>query len=486
MSDIMTNDQRRLRTRVAVFACIAVVALVLDQISKAWAQSALADGQTVRVIPGILSFTLVHNPGASLGMGSNMTWLISLLAIVACVALAVLAIRTISMKWTVVFALAFAGALGNLIDRVMYAEGFLNGKVVDFLNYGWSVGNVADIFLMVAGVAAVVLLFVGEPFSQKDLDEQAAEQTKQTTGDALVGKRFDVAVAKMLGISRAKAAELIESGQARVLGRDISKSSTLQSGETVEFDIVEERTEPEPIARDMAVVYEDDDVIVVDKPVGVAAHASVGWTGPTVLGSLLDRGVHITSYGAAGRQGIVSRLDVGTSGLMLVCKSDLAYVEMRRQFAEHEVVKTYHALVQGNLKENKATIEAPIGRAKVSDFRFCVTPAGKEAITHWDVMERFGEATLVSVNLETGRTHQIRVHFSSIGHPLAGDAMYGANPQLGEALGLERQWLHAKQLEFRHPRTHVWTTVKSHYPADLQHALDVMRGRHDTQDKPEV
>ena len=286
--------------------------------------------------------------------------------------------------------------------------------------------------------------------------------------DALVGKRFDVAVAKMLGISRAKAAELIESGQARVLGRDISKSSTLQSGETVEFDIVEERTEPEPIARDMAVVYEDDDVIVVDKPVGVAAHASVGWTGPTVLGSLLDRGVHITSYGAAGRQGIVSRLDVGTSGLMLVCKSDLAYVEMRRQFAEHEVVK------------------APIGRAKVSDFRFCVTPAGKEAITHWDVMERFGEVTLVSVNLETGRTHQIRVHFSSIGHPLAGDAMYGANPQLGEALGLERQWLHAKQLEFRHPRTHVWTTVKSHYPADLQHALDVMRGRHDTQDKPEV
>ena len=200
--------------------------------------------------------------------------------------------------------------------------------------------------------------------------------------DALVGKRFDVAVAKMLGISRAKAADLIESGQARVLGRDISKSSTLQAGETVEFDI----------AHDMAVVYEDDDVVVVDKPVGVAAHASVGWTGPTVLGSLIDRGVHITSYGAAGRQGIVSRLDVGTSGLMLVCKSDLAYVEMRRQFAEHEVVKTYHALVQGNLKEDKATIEAPIGRAKVSDFRFCVTPAGKEAITHWDVMERFGEA----------------------------------------------------------------------------------------------
>ena len=267
--------------------------------------------------------------------------------------------------------------------------------------------------------------------------------------DALVGKRFDVAVAKMLGISRAKAADLIETGQARVLGRDIAKSSSLQAGETVEFDIVEERSEPEPIAHDMAVVYEDDDVVVVDKPVGVAAHASVGWTGPTVLGSLLDRGVRITSYGAAGRQGIVSRLDVGTSGLMLVCKSELAYVEMRRQFAEHEVVKTYHALVQGNLKEDKATIEAPIGRAKVSDFRFCVTPAGKEAITHWDVMERFGEATLVSVNLETGRTHQIRVHFAHLGLPLLGDDLYGGSLDYG----IERQALHCHRLAFVDPFT---------------------------------
>lgn len=298
--------------------------------------------------------------------------------------------------------------------------------------------------------------------------------------DALIGKRFDVAVSKMLGISRAKSAELIETNQVRGLNREMAKSSTLMEGDIVEFDIVEERKEPEPLAEDMVVVYEDDDVIVVDKPVGVAAHASVGWTGPTVLGSLLQRGVHITSLGAAGRQGIVSRLDVGTSGLMLVCKSDLAYKEMRRQFAEHEVVKTYHALVQGNLKEDKATIEAPIGRAKVSDFRFTVTPTGKEAITHWDVLERFGEATLVKVNLETGRTHQIRVHFSSIGHPLVGDPMYGANPVMAKELGLERQWLHAMQLEFRHPRTHVWTTVKSRYPADLQHALDSLEAKHAT------
>ncbi|PLS31602.1 pseudouridine synthase [Bifidobacterium margollesii] len=295
--------------------------------------------------------------------------------------------------------------------------------------------------------------------------------------DALVGRRFDVAVAKMTGESRSKAGHLIDSGQVRLLHRSCDRSTTLLAGDMVEFALKTETVEPEPLAEDMSIVYEDDDVVVVDKPVGVAAHASVGWTGPTVLGSLLQRGVHITSYGAAGRQGIVSRLDVGTSGLMLVCKSELAYKEMRRQFSEHEVIKTYHAVAQGNLRQDKATIEAPIGRDRVSDFRFTVTPSGKPAVTHWDVLERFGEATLASINLETGRTHQIRVHFSSIGHPLVGDHMYGANPKLAEELGLDRQWLHAMELEFRHPRTRVWTRVRSHYPVDLEHALDLLRRR---------
>lgn len=432
----MKNDQRRLRDRVAVFACIAIATIAIDQLTKMWALSALADGRTIRVIPGLLSLTLVRNPGASLGMGSGMTWLISLLAMAACVALVVLAVRTISMKWTVLFAFAFAGAFGNLIDRVIYAEGFLNGKVVDFLNYGWSIGNVADIFLMLAGVAAVLLLFLGNRSAKRTLTRPTARRlvmmrTQPTTGR----KQHEPSRTRS---RRARRQTIRRRGRQNAWhfpgqgGRPHRKRTGARARQG-HFQIVDPAgrrnrrirhrrgtVEPEPIAHDMAVVYEDDDVVVVDKPVGVAAHASVGWTGPTVLGSLIDRGVHITSYGAAGRQGIVSRLDVGTSGLMLVCKSDLAYVEMRRQFAEHEVVKTYHALVQGNLKEDKATIEAPIGRAKVSDFRFCVTPAGKEAITHWDVMERFGEATLVSVNLETGRTHQIRVHFSSIGHPLAG------------------------------------------------------------------
>ncbi|MFD0705186.1 RluA family pseudouridine synthase [Alloscardovia venturai] len=295
--------------------------------------------------------------------------------------------------------------------------------------------------------------------------------------DALVGKRFDVVISKMMGISRSAASALIDSGQVTLVGRTSDKAAKLALSDFIDFNLEKEHEHVEPIDNDMPLIYEDDDIVVVDKPVGVAAHASVGWTGPTVLGSLLARGVKITHYGAAGRQGIVSRLDVGTSGLMLVCKSELAYKEMRRQFSEHEVVKTYHAVVQGNLKEDKATIEAPIGRDKVSDFRFTVTPAGKEAITHWDVLERFGEATYVKVNLETGRTHQIRVHFSSIGHPLVGDPMYGANPKLSEITGLERQWLHAMKLEFRHPRTKVWTTVESNTPNDLRQALETLRER---------
>lgn len=185
----MTNQQGRLRTRVAVFACVAAAALIVDQLTKAWALAALSAGQTIRIIPGLLSLTLVRNPGASLGMGSGATWVISLLAVVACVALVVLAVRTVSIKWTVALSFAFAGALGNLIDRVIYADGFLNGKVVDFLNYGWSVGNVADIYLVVAAVGIVLLILKGEPFSRMDLaerDDDAAQSVESSDISAMV------------------------------------------------------------------------------------------------------------------------------------------------------------------------------------------------------------------------------------------------------------------------------------------------------------
>lgn len=186
----MTDQQGRLRVRAAVFACIVVAVLVVDQSSKIWAQSALSDGRIIPVVPGLLSFQLLYNPGMSLGLFSSMTWLISLLAIAATVLLAVLALRTASLRWNVVFSFACAGAFGNVIDRVVNADGFLNGEVVDFIDYGWSVGNVADICLVGAGIAAVVLIILDEPLGlsdRRDADERNIDPSAGDSGAGAVG-----------------------------------------------------------------------------------------------------------------------------------------------------------------------------------------------------------------------------------------------------------------------------------------------------------
>lgn len=310
-----------------------------------------------------------------------------------------------------------------------------------------------------------------------------------TVTNQFAGCRFDVCLSKLMGVSRANAISLIESSKAKILNRKSQKSSILQESDVIVVNKEDDcacdcasardsssNAQSKPSICDLEIVYNDDDVVVINKPVAMASHAAKGWNGPTVPESLEAAGIRInTTLCDESRKGIVSRLDVGTSGLMLVCKTDFAYEKMKQQFASHSVSKTYTALVQGNLEQNKATIEAPIGRSKVSDFRFTVTKNGKPAVTHWDVLERFGIATLVSVNLETGRTHQIRVHFSSIGHPLVADKMYGANPKLAEKLELQRQWLHSTKLEFKHPRTGKLVKLESEYPLDLQHALQAVR-----------
>ena len=200
-----------------------------------------------------------------------------------------------------------------------------------------------------------------------------------------------------------------------------------------------------------AVVYSDDDIVVVDKPVGVAAHPSPGWTGPTVIGGLAAMGHTIATSGAAERQGVVHRLDVGTTGLMVVAKSEQAYSVLKRAFKEREVDKRYHAVVQGHLDPLRGTIDAPIDRHPTHDYKWAVVSGGKPSITHYDTLEAFPAASLVDVQLETGRTHQIRVHFSALRHPCVGDLTYGADPTLAARLGLARQWLHARELGFVHP-----------------------------------
>lgn len=295
--------------------------------------------------------------------------------------------------------------------------------------------------------------------------------------EGLDGVRVDAALAKLLGFSRTFAAEVAESGGVRLDGRALGKSDKLRADSWLDVDW-QERREPEivPIAvPDLGIVYDDDDIVVVDKPAGVAAHPSVGWEGPTVLGALAAGGYRIATTGAAERQGVVHRLDVGTSGLMVVAKSERAYTALKRAFKEREVEKIYHAVVQGHPDPLAGTIDAPIGRHPSHSWKFAVTPDGKDSITHYETIEAFPSASLLEIHLETGRTHQIRVHMAAHRHPCVGDPLYGADPTLSARLGLTRQWLHAHELSFAHPVTTEWVTFTSDYPADLAHALEVLR-----------
>jgi 23S rRNA pseudouridine1911/1915/1917 synthase len=225
----------------------------------------------------------------------------------------------------------------------------------------------------------------------------------------------------------------------------------------------------------LVVVYQDDDIVVVDKPVGVAAHPSPGWTGPTVIGGLAGAGIRISTSGAAERQGVVHRLDVGTTGVMVVAKSEHAYTVLKRAFKERTVDKGYHALVQGHPDPSAGTIDAPIDRHPRHDYKFAVVASGRPSVTHYSTLEAFRAASLVDIRLETGRTHQIRVHFAALRHPCVGDLTYGADPVLARRLGLQRQWLHARTLAFAHPADGRPVEFTSEYPEDLAGALEVLR-----------
>ena len=296
--------------------------------------------------------------------------------------------------------------------------------------------------------------------------------------DGLAGERVDVGLARMTGLSRSRVADLIDQGHVEVDGSVPARSTRLEPGAMVSVTIPNERPAAEVrprIAEGMALVHQDDDIVVIDKPVGVAAHPSAGWSGPTVLGHLAAAGVSIRTTGDPERQGIVSRLDVGTSGLMVVARNEGAYTTLKDAFRAREVDKTYHAVCQGRPDQPRGTIEAPIGRSPHHDYKFAVTREGKHSVTHYETLEELRGATLLRIKLETGRTHQIRVHFSAMHHPLVGDTMYGADPTVGERLGLNRQWLHAMELGFVHPGTGQYVTYSSRYPEDLQHALEALR-----------
>ncbi|MFD5867659.1 RluA family pseudouridine synthase [Corynebacterium sp. NPDC060344] len=296
----------------------------------------------------------------------------------------------------------------------------------------------------------------------------------------LAGMRVDAGLAKLLGLSRTAAAELAEAGDVQVDGATVGKSDRLHEDAWLSVLLPEVKAPlmpKEELVEGMDVLYHDSDLVAVHKPVGVAAHPSVGWTGPTVIGGLAAAGFRISTSGPPERQGIVQRLDVGTSGVMVVACSERGYSVLKRAFKNREVTKTYHALVQGHPDPSSGTIDAAIGRHPSAGWRFCVRRDGKPAVTHYKTLEAFAPATLLEVGLETGRTHQIRVHFSALNHPCCGDPMYGSDEALAAKLGLNRQWLHAVNVGFRHPADGRWMEIECPYPDDLQHALDVLRAQ---------
>ncbi len=297
--------------------------------------------------------------------------------------------------------------------------------------------------------------------------------------DGLAGERVDAGLARLLGLPRARVATLAVDGQVTVDGRTVGKSDRLVAGSWLEVslpDLPAAGPEVEPVSvPGLRVVHEDDDVVVIDKPVGVAAHPSPGWSGPTVVGGLAAAGVQAARSGPAERQGVVHRLDVGTSGLMVVAKSERAYTALKRAFAERTVDKVYLALAQGHPDPTSGTIDAPIGRHPGSDWKFAVVADGRPSVTHYRLLEAVPSASLLEVNLETGRTHQIRVHLAAVRHPLVGDLTYGADPALAQRLGLTRQWLHAARLGFTHPGTGERLELTCDPPDDLARALETLR-----------
>ncbi len=298
------------------------------------------------------------------------------------------------------------------------------------------------------------------------------ETTLLTAHEPLL--RLDAYLAAQVdGLTRARAAMLIERGAVTVNGRAASKSTKLTGGEQIAVEL----PEPEPVeavAQDIPldVVYEDADVIVVNKPSGLVVHPAPGHPDGTLVNALLYHcGASLSGIGGALRPGIVHRIDRDTSGLIIAAKNDLAHQVLAAQLADHTLARTYECIVVGNLREDGGTVDAPIARCPGDRKRMAVVPGGRNAVTHWEVLARYPGYTHVRCRLETGRTHQIRVHMAYLGHPILGDTVYGAKKPVP---GLTGQCLHAVGLRFLHPRTGAAVELSCPLPEEFVRMLRVL------------
>lgn len=288
------------------------------------------------------------------------------------------------------------------------------------------------------------------------------------------GVRLDAFLSADGALTRSQAARLIAEGRVRVNGKPAAKSARLSGGETVTVDVPQLREtalSPQDIPLD--VVYEDDDVIVVNKPTGLVVHPAPGHPDGTLVNALLHHcGDSLSGIGGEKRPGIVHRIDRDTSGLIIAAKNDAAHQYLSAQLADHTLARTYECIVVGALREDRGTVDAPIARHPTDRKRMAVVAGGREAVTHWEVIARYPGYTHVRCRLETGRTHQIRVHMAYIGHPILGDTVYGAKK---EVAGLTGQCLHAVGLRFLHPRTHEVMELSCPLPEEFTRMLQKIR-----------
>ena len=301
----------------------------------------------------------------------------------------------------------------------------------------------------------------------------------------LVGKRLDAAVAQMTDLTRSAAAKLIDSGAITVSGKGAAKKYELKLGEVVSVTLPEPEicdAIPENIPLD--IVFEDSDIIVINKPSGMVVHPAPGnYTGTLVNALLYHCGESLSGIGGVMRPGIVHRIDKDTSGLLVVAKNDISHTVLSAGMKEHAIVREYHALVRGGFSEDAGTVDLPIGRHPTDRKKMAVIRdtehTARDAVTHYEVIERYGEVSYLKLRLETGRTHQIRVHMSYKGHPLLGDELYGggttkfekAHPKL-----FDGQALHAKKLSFEHPISTELLTFECDLPDNFKKMLDILNG----------
>lgn len=286
------------------------------------------------------------------------------------------------------------------------------------------------------------------------------------------GIRLDKALADLTELSRSQANEAIKNGNILVNGKAVKAKYSVKEGDLVTYDLPKPEVleyEAEDIPLD--IVYEDDDVAVVNKPQGMVVHPSVGHTSGTLVNALMYHIHDLSSINGVVRPGIVHRIDKDTSGLLMIAKNDRAHQALAEELKDKKSLRKYLAIVHGNISNDRGVIEAPIGRSEKDRKKQAVMAKGKPAVTHFKVLERFGNYTLVELTLETGRTHQIRVHMAYIGHPVAGDPLYGPR----KTLKGNGQFLHAQTLGFTHPTTGESLRFSVEPPAIFQETLENLR-----------